>query len=950
MLRSFLAGCLILLLGSYLSAQVITTDPVFPTANDEVTIFFDATQGTAGLEDCNCDVYLHTGLITSASTSPSDWKYVQTSWGVANPAWRLEPVAGQPNVYSYTISPNIREYYGVPANETIEKMAFVFRNANGSLEGKDDGGSDIFYEVFPESAPFSAVLVTPGTQAVIASLGETIPVEVAANETSDFTLSINGNVESTQIGNSLNYDIEVNELGTKTVSVEVVSQESGESKTLSFVYVVPLDDNIANPPADSRNGITFTSDESVHLQLFAPNKGFVFVIGDFNDYQLSTDYQMTKSSDGDTFWIEIDGLAPGENYTFQYLVDGEITIADPYSTLILDPFHDQWIPEATYSDLPEYPNGKATGIVSLITPGAPEFDWTDEDYVRPEKKDLIVYELLMRDFLEGHDYTSLIDTLDYLERLGVNVIEFMPINEFEGNQSWGYNPSFHMALDKYYGPVDEFKRFVNECHERGIAVVLDVVFNHAFSQSPLCQLYWDAAAFKPRPDNPWLNPDARHPFNVGYDFNHESQATRDFTKQVVQYWIEEFHVDGFRFDLSKGFTQVNTGVDVGAWSAYDASRIAIWKEYADFIWGVDDECYIILEHFAVNQEEKELAEYGQGMLIWGNNNHTFNQASMGYDGSNFADAFHANGSNVWSLPGVMAYMESHDEERLMYKNIEYGNNNSDYDVRELTTALQRQELVTTFFYAIPGPKMLWQFGELGYDYSINTCVNGTVNDNCRLDPKPIRWDYYDEPNRRRLYEVTRAMMDLRKNLEVFSTNVVNLNVAPTNYKTIQMNHSSMSLAIQGNFSVLPQSVPNPFQMTGWWYEYFTGDSLLVTNTALPLQLAPGEYRLYTTERLDGPPGGFITSSYEVVNDDFGLQLVPNPATDWVRVDYHLPIAAQVQTEVFSADGQLIVRLESERKPAGNHQIELRASLPSGMYWVKLTVDRKVEVQKLIISK
>jgi hypothetical protein len=165
-----------------------------------------------------------------------------------------------------------------------------------------------------------------------------------------------------------------------------------------------------------------------------------------------------------------------------------------------------------------------------------------------------------------------------------------------------------------------------------------------------------------------------------------------------------------------------------------------------------------------------------------------------------------------------------------------------------------------------------------------------------------------------------------------------------------MNHSSMSLAIQGNFSVLPQSVPNPFQMTGWWYEYFTGDSLLVTNTALPLQLAPGEYRLYTTEKLDGPPGGFITSSYEVVKDYFGLRLVPNPASDWVRVDYHLPVVSQVQTEVFSADGQLMARLESERKPAGNHQIELRESLPSGIYWVKLTVDRKVEVQKLIISK
>ena len=93
------------------------------------------------------------------------------------------------------------------------------------------------------------------------------------------------------------------------------------------------------------------------------------------------------------------------------------------------------------------------------------------------------------------------DTLNYLEELGINAIELMPVNEFEGNNSWGYNPSFHMALDKYYGTPEAFKALVDACHARGIAVILDVVYNHVFSQSPLAKLYWDPIAFKPTIDN-----------------------------------------------------------------------------------------------------------------------------------------------------------------------------------------------------------------------------------------------------------------------------------------------------------------------------------------------------------------------------------------------------------------------------------------------------------------
>ncbi|NOZ04318.1 MAG: hypothetical protein GXO92_06915 [FCB group bacterium] len=101
----------------------------------------------------------------------------------------------------------------------------------------------------------------------------------------------------------------------------------------------------------------------------------------------------------------------------------------------------------------------------------------------------MIYELLVRDFIDRHDYQTLIDTLDYLEKLGINAIELMPINEFEGNSSWGYNPSFYFAPDKYYGTRQDLKLFIDECHRRGIAVIMDIVLNHTYGQSPLVSGY-----------------------------------------------------------------------------------------------------------------------------------------------------------------------------------------------------------------------------------------------------------------------------------------------------------------------------------------------------------------------------------------------------------------------------------------------------------------------------
>ena len=248
-------------------------------------------------------------------------------------------------------------------------------------------------------------------------------------------------------------------------------------------------------------------------------------------------------------------------------------------------------------------------------------------------------------------------------------------------------------------------------------------------------------------------------------------------------WLNNYKIEGFRFDLSKGFKQTQTcdnngnNWDVAAWGNYDQSRVDIWKRYYDTMQLKSPSSYCILEHLADNSEETVLSNYG--MMPWGNENYNYNQASMGY-ATGWDFSYGIANQRGWSNNYLVTYMESHDEERLMYKNENFGNISGTYNIKDTATGLKRVAMTAAFWSMIPGPKMMWEFEELGYGYSINTCTNGTVNNNCRLDSKPIHWDYYNNANRRALYDVYSKLLNLKNNpayFPTFSTGSVNKNLS-----------------------------------------------------------------------------------------------------------------------------------------------------------------------------
>jgi len=589
-------------------------------------------------------------------------------------------------------------------------------------------------------------------------------------------------------------------------------------------------------PTGAVDGVTFiNSGTSVIFNLYAPGKNTVSVIGDFNSWQPTA---MNETPDGTRWWIQIDNINPATEYAYQYLIDGNLKVADPYTEKILDPANDGSIPASVYPNLKPYPTGQ-TGIVSTFQATPTAYTWKVTNFTRPAQKNLVVYELLVRDFVATHSYQTLTDTLNYLVNLGVNAIELLPVNEFEGNDSWGYNSNFMFALDKYYGTKNAYKAFIDACHAKGIAVIQDIVLEDQFGSSPLVQMY-AASNGAPAANNPWLAQTTTHPDGVGYQMNHQQAATQYFTENVMKYWMQEYHIDGYRFDEAKGYTQV-VSTDEASWAAYDASRVALWTKYNSYMKGLDPTFYVILEMFSANQEETLYAN--QGMMMWTNLSGPAEQATMGYATNPSWDisGLFYDGYGFTSPYGLVAYWESHDEERTMYKNETFGNISGNYSTKDIPTGLKREEMAAAFLMSSPGPKMIWQFEELGYDI--------TINQNGRTGDKPILWNYNTDVNRRHLYSVYAQMIKMKIKNPVFASTNFKYSLAGS-VKTIQLTDATNNVEVVGNFDVTTQTTIITFPSTGTWYDNFSGASINVPSVNYPITLAPGEYHVYSTTPLN----------------------------------------------------------------------------------------------------
>lgn len=663
-------------------AQTVSTVPaMINESTPDIVITFHADGGNRGLigSTANTPVYAHTGLITSKSTSPSDWRYA-SNWGDNNAKYKLTYAGNEE--WTLTI-PSIRSFYGVTdSSEKIEKLCFVFRNANGSREGKTAVGGDVFVEIFPAGFPASKAADYPG----------------------------------------------------------------------------------GNP----KMGAVSNADGSVTFCLAAPQKQNVVMIGSWtDDYSLTSAGVMNYQDKGDVryFWQTVSGLTPGQNYPYYYLVDGTERVGDPYAHLVIDPWNDQYIPSSVYPNLPAYPTKKVASVPLAVYNSANDsYDWKVTDFKGVAQDRLLIYELLIRDFTgtEGKSDANgtvkgVIGKLDYLRALGVNAIELLPIMEFNGNNSWGYNTNFYMAPDKAYGTPSDYRALIDGAHERGMAVILDIVFNQSDGAHPWYGLYT-------RKNSPFYNGSAPHAYSVLNDWNQDCALVQQQWYDALDYWMTSYKVDGFRFDLVKGLGNNNSYgstyyPETNTWSnptdagtnAFNATRVARMKALHDHMRLTRPDAYFINENLAGAKEENEMASDGE--INWANINYNSCEYAMGWPDQAQLSRFYAP-LDDGRLPGsTVSYAESHDEERVAYKVKMYGasgiKGNMAMTCRRLGS-LAAQMLIT------PGAHMIWQFEELADDQT--TKANDGGND---TSPKKVMWSYLDNADRMGLHDTYADLLRFR---------------------------------------------------------------------------------------------------------------------------------------------------------------------------------------------
>ena len=928
--------------------------------DEPVTITVDVNSTASNCNGFNnpTKVYMHAGIGDKTNAFGFD---VIGNWGKDDGVGEM--TSNNDGTFSITITP--QTYFTLTQNQidNAAQIGMVFRSADGSEELKDNGCKDFIFPI----GSVQINVTNPSTDLVIVNSGDNLSVSA----TVDFqgTPTVQGTIElfynnvsqgtfncgfPTCSGtiNNITQSGEVKIVGTPPSPNE---SQSGEAKFNVIVAPTVTQENL---PSGLSDGINYSTDATkATLVLTAPGKDFIQVAGSFNNYTPTSNDVMKKDPNSGKFWLEITGLTSGQIETYQYWVFDQTPItnsptlvktADPFSSLVLSPFDDPYIPATSYPNIPTYPSGQEREVTVLQT-GKTPYNWLVPNFEKPKKEDLIVYEVLVRDFDANRNFQDLIDRIDYFKNLNVNAIQLMPIMEFDGNETWGYNTAYHYALDKFYGSQDKFKEFVDLCHQNGIAVILDIALNHATGRNPLVRMWmndndndgWGEAAT----DNPYFNTVAKHSYSVFSDFNHQSSYTQDYTQQVIKHWIEEYKIDGFRWDLTKGFTQ-NCENDEGCTNSYQQDRVDILKQYADYSWSIDANHYVIFEHLGADNEEQQWANHradeGKGIMMWGKVTQEYNELTMGQSGNkNFNRMGHK--SRGFSKPRLLGYPESHDEERLMYNNLAFGNSSTaSHNVKDLNTALSRMSALGAVSITIPGPKMIWHFGALGMENSLFTCTDGSYdNDGCKLATKPQpQWtdNWLANVNRKQIYDDWARINALKIKEKVFEGDYTitsgSLTPRVDIFDTSIPESELRNVVILANFDVVAQTINTNFPISGDWVDLMdaTGNT---TYSASSITLQPGEFKIFGNQKA-------TLSNENIILDKNILSIYPNPASNNFSLSKDV-----LSVSVYDITGKQVKQFTSNVVKSNLFSV---TDLNTGIYFIKIKEENnKISTKKLIIN-
>jgi len=579
---------------------------------------------------------------------------------------------------------------------------------------------------------------------------------------------------------------------------------------------------------------------TVTFVMFAPFKPFVSLVGDFNGWNSRANLMVTNGAG--LWWTTLPHPGP-TRYGFYVAVDDQshAWVADPYATEI------RWEETGPWAWLPDEETLRRRQ----------SFPWQDEDegWRTPRLADLVIYELGVRDFTGRWQnnrpvygtFSGVESKLDYLADLGVNAVELMPIQQFPGQSSWGYNPVFYFAPAQVYGTPEECKRLVDACHRRGMAVILDVVLNHAWGDHPYYPIY--PPLYGPKGEKlEDLNPFFHHtPSAVnmwgGVDWDHFTQETTRYFQEMMRFWLGEYHIDGFRFDwvggvdydsrepMQPGFNPWH-GIAAACWAARQAKPdVLLIGEY----WPIDGTHPSKTAAKLVAETEMDAVwngEFHHTLEVvlkqgWEWEKKNIQRAIGGYRAQGFTRA-----------DQVINYTASHDEVRPVHEILYYARRNIQKldNYTWLEVALDKALVGLIALFTAPGVPMLYAGQEFGED------TPRTV------DFLPIDWAKLDKPLHRRHWEIVRRLIHARRTYPALRGGHIEFlpdDFAATGLVRYRRWDDSGNLALVAlNFGGEARETTLDFPTYGLWKEVVSGRTEQVDDETHRFLLPPWQGRLF----------------------------------------------------------------------------------------------------------
>ena len=476
-------------------------------------------------------------------------------------------------------------------------------------------------------------------------------------------------------------------------------------------------------------------------------------------------------------------------------------------------------------------------------PAQPAFQWRDTDFKVPALDDLVMYELMVDDF--AHDFDGVAQRLAYLKSLGVNCIELMPVTNIPEPYRWGYMPMSYFAIEERYGGRQRLMALVDACHAAGIAVIHDAVYAHMHEEFCYRNVYWAAGE-----ENPMIGPFAEDMFGVGTDFNKDFAYL--YFATVNAYFLDELHMDGFRYDYVPGFYDGPMGKGyarlvfdtyqyskpIARFQGADHSHIIQVAEYLDKPKAVLRETYtmaskrwwpMLKAQDMVSRPDRNVPEgFVHDLLL-----------------IDFADPWpqtYSNANPDDHFPvAPLQFIESHDKSRLMYLlSGEHSPYHGGFDLfqRDRSQWYRMQPFAIALMTAV-GVPILWQGQEFGEIYGKHDDGGSRV-----LAARPLHWNYFYEDSGRALVRLYRRLGRLRKDLQALrSRNAYyhhdrsDLARGLVAYQRTPDNAAEPAVMVLLNFGDYDGDLTVPFPRAGQWVERLNDGAGAAPET---LDLAAGQ--------------------------------------------------------------------------------------------------------------